>query len=443
VQAILAASMLLMIDGCAAGHQTVAVAPGAIGGPRAVAIPTPAMRYATSGNGNQGSAADPRRAQRFSSLVPELDRLFTESVESSRVAGLAVGIVLDGQVVYVKGFGLQNRETQAAFDTRSVFRIASVTKSVTAMAILKLRDEGKLRLDDPAALYYPPLRQLAYPTRDSTQITVRQLLTHGSGLPEDNNWVDAGGAVTDEQLEQLLQAGMRFSRAPDTSYEYSNTGYALLGKVIEGASGKPAREYIRQNILQPLGMASSVWAPAETSPERVVVGYRGSDGYHGRDEAENVAPIEPLGVYDMAGGLYASIEDMAKYVAFHLSAWPPRNDPEAGPLRRSSVREMHQGARQADPGSFPRVLLPSRRPAAVRGLDSQPSLFVMNYGFGSLAPRRVTMCFTPTMKVSSPATPLAWRCIQREGTASWYSSMTSGCGPILSPKQRRCCETPG
>ncbi|MEO8179571.1 MAG: serine hydrolase domain-containing protein [Deltaproteobacteria bacterium] len=373
--------MLLLIDGCAAGHQTLAGASEAVR-PGGVALAKPTMRYAESANRGNRAAADSRRAARFSSLIPELDRLFTQSVESNQVAGLAVGIVLDGQIVYVKGFGLQNRETHAAFDTRSVFRVASVTKSITAMAVLKLRDEGKLRLDDPAVLYYPPLGQLAYPTRDSAEITVRQLLTHGSGLPEDNNWVDAGGTVTDEQLQQLLQTGMRFSRAPNTSYEYSNTGYALLGKVIEGASGKPAREYIRQEILQPLGMTSSVWNPAETSPERVVLGYRGSDGYHGRDEAQNVASIEPLGVYDMAGGLYASIDDMAKYVAFHLSAWPPRNDPEMGPLSRSSVREMHQGERQADPGSFPRVLLPSRRPAAVRGLDGQPSLFVLSYGFG-------------------------------------------------------------
>lgn len=381
IQRMIAASMLLLFQACAARHQARAGSTGAAD-PSGAAITRLTMRYAESGNGSTSLPADPRRVERFASLVPDLDRLFMQTVESNQVAGLAVGIVLDGQVVYVKGFGVQNRETHAAFDTRSVFRVASLTKSIVAMAALKLRDEGKLELDDPAARYYPPLAHLAYPTRDSAEITVRQLLTHGSGLPEDNQWVDAAASVTDEQLEQLVLTGMRFSRAPESSYEYSNTGYALLGKVIEGASGKPAREYIRQAILMPLGMTSSVWSPAEAPPERIVRGYRGSDGYYARDDQQNVAPIEPLGAFDPAGGLYASIEDMAKYVAFHLSAWPPRNDPEAGPLRRSSVREMHQGARQADPGSFPRTLLPSRRPAAVRGLESKPSLFVLSYGFG-------------------------------------------------------------
>jgi CubicO group peptidase (beta-lactamase class C family) len=213
----LAASIFLLIQACAARQQAVDHASGNTGASSAPVRARP-VRHAEAVNGVM-VAADPRRAQRFAALVPQLDRLFAQSVVDDHVAGLAVGIVLDGKAIYVKGFGVQNRDTGAPFGTRSVFRIASVTKSITAMAILKLRDEGKLRLDDPAVLYWPALAELTYPTRDSAEITVRQLLTHGSGLPEDNNWVDAAGTVSDEQFEQMLHAGMRFSRAPDTSYE--------------------------------------------------------------------------------------------------------------------------------------------------------------------------------------------------------------------------------
>jgi CubicO group peptidase (beta-lactamase class C family) len=144
----------------------------------------------------------------------------------------------------------------------------------------------------------------------------------------------------------------------------------------------PPREYIRQTILRPLGMRSSGWSPEEVGPDRLVVGYRGTEGYHAKGGAAEAAHVAPLGVYDTAGGLYASINDMTKYLAFQLSAWPPRNAPDAGPVRRATVREMQQGFRRANPYSFPRVLLPSREPAVVRVRGEEASLFAYSYGFG-------------------------------------------------------------
>jgi CubicO group peptidase (beta-lactamase class C family) len=216
------------------------------------------------------------------------------------------------------------------------------------MALLKLRDEGRLSLDAPAATYYPPLADLVYPTRDSPPITVRQLLEHGSGLPEDNFWIDVQLDMSDADLVALLQSGMSFSRAPATHFEYSNIGFAIAGKVIENVSGMPAREYIRKEILAPLGMTATVWSRSEAPPGRVAVGYWGADGYKREDTQKPPAPTKEPAVLDVVGGLYSTPTDMARYVAYHLSAWLPRDDTESGPVHRSTLREMHLGTRRGD-----------------------------------------------------------------------------------------------
>ena len=128
------------------------------------------------------AAPSPERAAKIAALVPKLDELFTDDVKANDYPGMGVGIVLDGELVYAKGFGFRDLASKAPFDADTVFRIASVTKGFTAMAIYKLRDAGKLDLDAPAQRYLPALAKLALPTRDSPPVTVRQLMTHASGV---------------------------------------------------------------------------------------------------------------------------------------------------------------------------------------------------------------------------------------------------------------------
>ena len=134
--------------------------------------------------------ADPERKQKLAAAFPEIEKLFKASAE--RMPGAVMGIIVDGELVWVKTAGVREASPTAAEANKvtpeTVFRIASMTKSFTAMAILKLRDEGKLSLDDPAARYVPELANLSYPTSDSPVITIRHLLTHSEGFPEDNPW---------------------------------------------------------------------------------------------------------------------------------------------------------------------------------------------------------------------------------------------------------------
>ena len=283
--------------------------------------------------------ADPDRKVKLATAFTDIDRLFTEFAKTAHVPGAAWGIVVDGELAHSGSAGVRDVAKAAPVDVDTVFRIASMTKSFTAMAILKLRDDGKLSLDDPAERYVPELKALRYPTTDSPRITIRHLLSHSAGFPEDNPWGDQQLADTEEQLSRMLQEGIPFSNAPGTAYEYSNYGFAILGRIVSRVSGKAYDAYISQNILQPLGMTSTTLHPTEVAPDRRAVGYRWED------ERWKEEPSLPHGSFGAMGGMLTSIRDLSRYVSVFLDAWPPRDGPERGPIRRASLREMQQAWR--------------------------------------------------------------------------------------------------
>jgi CubicO group peptidase (beta-lactamase class C family) len=279
---------------------------------------------------------DPDRRAKLATAFAEIDRMFAGFAKSAHVPGAAWGIVIDGELAHSGAAGVRDVATNAAVDADTVFRIASMTKSFTAMSILKLCDEGKLSLDDPAERYVPELKGLRYPTTDSPRITIRHLLTHSEGFPEDNPWGDRQLSESDEELSRMMRAGVPFSNAPGISYEYSNYGFAILGRIVARVSGKPYDEYVSQNILQPLGMASTTLHPSRVPANRRAVGYRWED------ERWKEEPALPHGSFGSMGGMLTSIRDLSRYVSVLLDAWPPRDGPETGPIRRSSLREMQQ-----------------------------------------------------------------------------------------------------
>ncbi|MEQ9569669.1 MAG: serine hydrolase domain-containing protein, partial [Longimicrobiales bacterium] len=281
---------------------------------------------------------DPDRAAKVRALGPAAEAMFGDFFRERDVPGLAWGVVLDGELILSGAFGSADLDGGVPADTRSLFRIASMSKSFTALAILQLRDRGLLRLDAPASDYLPEMEGLRLPTDDAPVITVRNLLTHSAGFPEDNPWGDRQLADTDEELLALVEDGISFSRAPGVAYEYSNTGFALLGQIVQRVSGMEFQEYMRRHVFEPLGMDATVWEFEDAPAERLALGYDRSDG----DWVQ--VPHEHHGAFGAMGGLITSIEDFAAYAALHLSAWSPRDDPDEGPLRRSSLREMHQPA---------------------------------------------------------------------------------------------------
>jgi len=304
---------------------------------------------ALTGSLRVGAQAD---RVKLATAFAEIDRIFTEFTVQAHVPGAAWGVVVmngvDGELAHAGATGVRDVATKVPVDADTVFRIASMTKSFTAMSILKLRDEGKLSLDDLAERYVPELKGLKYPTSDSPRITIRHLLSHAEGFPEDNPWGDRQLARSDEELSQMMRGGIPFSTSPGTAYEYSNYGFAILGRVVSNVSGMRYDEYVAANILRPLGMTSTTLEASKVPADRLAHGYRWEDN-RWKDE-----PLLPHGAFGSMGGMLTSVRDLSRYVAAFLSAWPPRDGPETAPIRRASLREMQQVWRPA-PASVTRT----------------------------------------------------------------------------------------
>jgi CubicO group peptidase (beta-lactamase class C family) len=285
--------------------------------------------------------ADPERLARIQRTVPRIDSVMRAFMERNRVPGIAYGVVVDGRLLHVAALGQRDVPARAAVDTSTVFRIASMTKSFTALAILQLRDAGKLALDDPAEKYVPELRTLKYPTTDAPRITVRHLLSHSAGFPEDNPWGDQQLDRTDAELGQMIRQGIPFSNVPGVAYEYSNYGFAILGRIVQNVSGQPYATYIRDKVLRPLGMTSTTMQSREVPATRLAHGYRLQDGQWLEE------PPLPDGSFGAMGGMLTSSADLSRWVGLMLSAWPARDGAESPVLKRSSLREMQQISRYA------------------------------------------------------------------------------------------------
>jgi CubicO group peptidase (beta-lactamase class C family) len=306
----------------------------------ALVLATPALHaQSLSSSAPPARFADPQRLAKLSAAFPEIDSIVRASAERSRLPGYAYGIVIDGRLVHVGVGGLRDVPSRAPVDTNTVFRIASMTKSFTAAAILQLRDAGRLSLDDPVDRHVPELRGLASATSDAPKITIRHLLSHSEGFPEDNPWGDQQLARSEAELSAMLRAGIPFSNAPGVAYEYSNYGFAILGRVVANVSGMPYTRYLTERILRPLGMTSTYMESAAVPPSRLAHGYRW------QDNAWLEEPQLPDGSFGPMGGMLTSLADLSKWVGLMLDAWPPRDGAETSPIRRASLREMQQIAR--------------------------------------------------------------------------------------------------
>ena len=295
----------------------------------------------------------------------EVDQVSDRFLVDKHIPGLAYGVVVGGELVHSRGIGTLRVGEEAAPDADSVFRIASMTKSFTAATILCLRDEGRLSLDDPIGRHVPELANLAGPTTDSPVITVRQLMTMAAGLATDDPWGDRQQGLDLARFSELLRRPLTFAWTPGTRFEYSNLGYGILGRLITNVAGKEYREVVRERLLEPLGMSATTYLREEVPAERL------ARGYLWRDDAYIEEPIDPYGALASMGGIFTSVRDLARWVAFFTDAWPPRDDPEGdAPLLRATRREMQHGHNPM-PAS---ISLPA--------LDADPEVGAGAYGFG-------------------------------------------------------------
>ena len=254
-------------------------------------------------------------------------------VKEHRLPGAAVGIVHAGELAWAGGVGFADRASERPSDPKTLYRIASITKTFTATAIMQLRDEGKLALDDPAIAYLPELHAAQSPFGPIEGLTLRRLLSHESGLqsePPGTDWSDV--VYEDDPGRTLARAAEIATRVPaHTQWKYSNLAYQLLGEIVSRVSGTSYPRYIRSKLLRPLGMTSTSLDPL---PARLRA--RRATGYEPRflsDELE-LAPDE-VNVFGAEGGLWSCVEDLARWLSCQLVDEP-------GVIAKETLTEMHK-----------------------------------------------------------------------------------------------------
>ena len=297
--------------------------------------------------------------------LASIDRIFDDYALDAHVPGLVYAVMSGATPVHVRAAGVQDLETRRLVTADTLFRIASMTKVFTALTVLKLRDDGRIRLDDLAEAYVPEMRGWKYPTADSARIRVRDLLNHSSGFVTDDPWGDRQQPLADESFSGLLRAGVPFANPPALDMEYSNLGYAILGRIISNVSGRPYADEIARTLLEPLGMTSSGFDAGVAPVERT------ARGYSWQDHRWSPEPSMGHGAFGAMGGLHTTAVDYMKWMGFLMSAWPARDDPDAGPVRRATVRELAQGS------NFPALVAPR---LAIDGEDK--SRRAATYGMG-------------------------------------------------------------
>jgi len=276
--------------------------------------------------------ADPQRRAKLAAAFPAIDKALAEELAAQGAPGVSVGIVIDGELAYAKGFGVVDPATKAVPDADTVYRIGSISKSFTGLALLSLRDDGALDLDDTLAHWIPDAAKIVYPTHDAPPITLRHLTQHTSGLPRMGAFVPDKGP--DEATVVGALAKTVLDRAPGLESVYSNFGFSLLGIVASHAAKQPLHDLIAARLFKPLGMSSTGWDVATVPAGHLAPAFT-------KGPEAGAVPPDRLGAADAAGGIYSSVRDMGRYAAFLLAAYPPRDEVDHGPIRRATIREAH------------------------------------------------------------------------------------------------------
>ncbi|WP_396201089.1 serine hydrolase domain-containing protein [Gemmatimonas sp.] len=263
------------------------------------------------------------------------ERLFSAWMEGQLayrgLPGVAVGVVYDQQLVWSQGFGFADVKNRVPMTPQVKFRIASHSKMFAAIAIMQLREEGKIRLDDPVEKYLPWFK--AKPAGDDDGvITIEQLLSHTSGLQREagDHWTSYNFPSEDEL--KRLYSDRQAAFAPNVRWKYSNLAFAVAGLVVEQITGQKWAAYVQQQMFTPLGMSA-------TSVDQNVSGLTVPYMRRMPDGSRDVLPFVDARGMAAATGMTSNVDDLAKFVSAQF-----RRGPRGGAqiLSAGSWREMHR-----------------------------------------------------------------------------------------------------
>lgn len=280
-------------------------------------------------------------------VAPGLESKIGAYRKKNRLPGIAAGIADRDGLRWWHASGFADLESGRRPDQRTLYRIASISKTITATAVLQLRDEGRLRLDDPAIRYLPELAAVQDPHGSIEDVTIRRLLMHTSGLQGELPWqdLDRFWFYRPEELLGVLHLA-RVTTPPEVDLKYSNFAYELMGLIVERVAGHPFTEHVRAAVLDPLGMADTVWDPDEGQVARKAVGYDARM----HDDSPPVSRAIPEGVFVADGGLWSTLEDLGAWIGQQLRTDAALERGEGQILRGATLAEMHRPSFVADAG---------------------------------------------------------------------------------------------
>lgn len=298
----------------------------------AVLVAAPSLGAAESGS--PALAADPRVAS-----AVELARAWLDAQRAyEQVPGVSAAIVHDQEVLWSGAFGVADRESGRPASPATIYSICSISKLFTSVAVMQLRDAGKLRLDDPVRSRLPWFT-MKPGGADGTEITIEGVLTHAAGIPRETDlpyWT--GPSFTFPTHDEVVKTvGSQTALYPaETYFQYSNLGMTLAGEIVASVSGAPYADYVSRNILSPLGLASTTpEMPEKERGKRLATGYSALTREGRRDP---VAFFQPRAVAP-AMGFASTAEDLARF-----ASWQFRLLASGGTevLKASTLREMHR-----------------------------------------------------------------------------------------------------
>lgn len=256
--------------------------------------------------GRASGQTEVKVAPKYAAAVQQLEAFIQREVANKGLPALSIALVDDQKVVWTKGFGYANPEKKTTATAETVYRVGSVSKLFTDIAIMQLVEQGKLDLDAPIGRYLPAFKP-ANPY--DVPITMRQMMSHRSGMvrePPVGNYFDPNNPSLAAMVESLNQTALVYK--PESRLKYSNAAIATVGYVLESLQKEPFARYVQRAVLDPLGMKRSAFEPRADLTKDLAVATMWT--YHGR---EFMAPTFELGMIP-AGSMYSTVNDLAKFL---------------------------------------------------------------------------------------------------------------------------------
>lgn len=324
---------------------------------------------------NRGAAQAPAQSRELANALQGFQEYYRKGLTETGIVGSSFILIRDNKIIEKVHFGLADREAGRPANDHTVYHWASITKTLTGIAIMQLRDRGLLKLDDPVTKYIPELRQVHDPFGSMDDITIRQLMTHSAGFRgatwpwKDKPWQPHEPLRWEQLAAMFPYTEIEFE--PGSRWSYSNPGVIFLGRIIELLTTDDYEVYIDKNVLKPLEMYESYF---DTTPIHLLK--ERAHSYYVKGAAVTPAPFDMnTGITVSNGGLNAPIVDFAKYLNF-LTGDPKKQAIYDMVLRRASLEEMFKPALRIAPegeSSSPEV----------PGEEYQGLLFFLEYHFGT------------------------------------------------------------